>query len=136
MKNFDLSLKKASPISLFIKTAVIEILVTVLFIIIFAAVMLFSDGAVNFAAVFATAAIALGCVAASFYAAKSIGKRGLLTGFIIGIITFCIITLISMILDSGAVTINTLFKFIIIMLSSLIGGVAGVNNGQNKKYIK
>ena len=134
MKAYE-NLKEKSLISLILKSAIIETLVTAVFIFIFSAVMFLTESAYNYATVFATASIAMGSLAAAYYAAKAIGKRGFLTGVTIGGITFLIITIISLILDKGEVTSNTLFHFIIIMLSSLIGGIIGVNKGLNKKYI-
>ena len=60
---------------------------------------------------------------------------GVYIGFIIGISTFLIITIISLIINDTALSINTLFHFIIIVLSSLIGGIFGVNKDKNKKII-
>ena len=129
------NLKEKSLISLILKSAIIETLVTAVFIFIFSAVMFLTESAYNYATVFATASIAIGSLAAAYYAAKTVGKRGFLTGVATGGITFLIITIISLILDKGEVTSNTLFHFIIIMLSSLIGGIFGVNKDKNKKII-
>ena len=56
-------------------------------------------------------------------------------GSIIGGITFMLITLVSLIASKDVFTFNTLFKLIILMLMSFIGGVLGVNLKQNQKYI-
>ncbi len=119
----------------FFKALLIEVVATAAFIFLFALVMYFTEMGFEYSAVFATVSAAVGCFFGGFYAAKKIGQKGLLNGAIIGIITFAIITLISLIVDDGALTVNTLFHFIIFMLSAIIGGVIGVNKGQNKKYI-
>lgn len=127
--------KNKNKYFVYFKGFILEILVTALFIFLFAFVMYFTESGFKYAPIFATVSIALGSFAASFYTAKKIGSRGFIVGLIIGGITFLIITLVSLIVDEGAVTVNTLFHLIIIMLSSLIGGIMGVNNSRNKKYI-
>ena len=52
-----------------------------------------------------------------------------------GIVTFAVVTLVSLIVDDGGFTQNTIFHFVIIMLASLIGAILGVNKTSNKKYI-
>ena len=118
-----------------LKTFLIWALVTVIFILIFATVMYFIEGGYEYSPLFATVSAAMGTLFASMDMGKKIGQKGLMTGGIIGGITFFLITLISLILDSSALGINTLFRFVIIMLSSLIGGVVGVNRKINEKYI-
>ena len=110
-------------------------IVTAVFIVIFALVMYLSGAAFKYAPVFATLSVAIGCFAAAFFTAKRQGSRGLLIGAVIGGIAFILITLVSLIVNSGGITLNTLFHFIIIMLSSLIGGIIGVNKGNRHKYI-
>ena len=101
---------------------IIGVVVTAVFILLFALVMYLSGAAFKYAPVFATLSVAIGCFAAAFFTAKRQGSRGLLT-------------LVSLIVNSGGITLNTLFHFIIIMLSSLIGGIIGVNKGNRHKYI-
>lgn len=119
---------------LILKTALIQIVTSVVFISIFACAMYFLELDKSFSVIFATISIALSSLISSFFASKEIGNRGYVTGFIIGIATFITITLISLMIDKGSVTINTLFHFIIILLSSMIGGILGVNR-KTKKYI-
>ena len=114
---------------------VIGIVVTAVFITLFAVIMYLSGSAFKYAPVFATVSVAIGSLTAAFFTAKKLGSHGLIIGAVIGGITFILITLISLIINRGGVTVNTLFHFIIIMLSSLIGGVIGVNKGKSHKYI-
>ncbi|MGN0494561.1 MAG: TIGR04086 family membrane protein [Acutalibacteraceae bacterium] len=119
----------------YIKGMAVVILVTAVFILLFALVMYLSGGAAKYAAVFATLSAAAGSFAGAYCTAKSKGSKGWLAGAVIGGVTFVLITLISLILNRGGVTLNTLFHFIIIMLSSLIGGIVGVSKGNSHKYI-
>lgn len=114
---------------------VIGVITALVFIVLFALVMYLSGEAFKYAPVFATLSVAFGCFAAAFFTARRQANRGWLAGAIIGGITFILITLISLILNRGGVTLNTLFHFIIIMLASLIGGIVGVNKGKSHKYI-
>ena len=113
----------------------IGVFITAVFITLFAIIMYLSGAAFKYAPVFATVSVAIGSLSAAFFTAKRQGSHGLIVGALIGGITFILITLISLIINRGGVTLNTLFHFIIIMLSSLIGGVIGVNKGKSHKYI-
>lgn len=126
---------KQESLFFWLKTALIEIAVTLVFIAVFAAVMYFFELNKNMSTVFATLSVAIGSLTAAFSAAKKVGCKGYLIGLIVGGITFVLIALISFIVDDGALTFNTLFHLIIIMLSSLIGGIMGVNK-KGKSYIK
>ena len=118
-----------------LKVLIILISITAISIFLFATVLYFLEGGYQYSPLFATISLGIGCLAASFYASKKIGQRGLLIGSVIGGITFLIITLISLMASKEIFTLNTLFKLIIIMLMSFIGGVLGVNSKRNQKYI-
>lgn len=118
-----------------IKGTVIGLLVSFVFMLIFAGIMLALDTDRAYAAPFATVSIALGCFAAAYYVAKRKGNRGYLIGLIVGGAVFAVITVISLAVCKDGVTLNTLFHFVIVMLSSVAGGIAGVNKNRDKKYI-
>ena len=121
--------------SIFIKAFIIEALITAVGVIVFAVVMYFLEAGYEYSAVFATVSLAVGCFFGAFYAARKFKQKGLVNGAIIGIITFAIVLFVSLIVDKGSLTVNSLFHLIIFMLSSVIGGIIGVNKSQNKKYI-
>ena len=118
-----------------ITAALLGVIVTAVFMALFAVIMYVAQIGSEYSPVLATVALAAGTLAAAFYAARKIGKRGLLTGLITGGTAFALVTLISLIVNKGGITYNTLFHFIIIMLSALIGGVMGVNKKDIRKYI-
>lgn len=120
---------------LIIKTAILNIFVTALFIFIFSVIMYFVQAGYEYSTVLATVALGVGALVSSFYAAKKTKKRGFLIGLIVGGAVFLIVTLVSLFVDKGSVTLNTLFHFIIIMLSALIGGISGVNQSAKQKYV-
>ena len=93
------------------------------------------EGGYEFSPLFATISLGLGSLFSSMYLARKSGKKGLLIGAIVGMAVFLLMLIISFIANKSQMSVNTLFRFIIIMLSSLIGGVIGVNKGNNQKYI-
>lgn len=107
---------------------------TIAVMFVFAAILLFLNLDRAYAAPFATISVAVGSFVASRITAKKIGDRGYLVGIIIGLTVFCVITALSLILGNS-LSINTLFHFVIIVLSSMVGGILGVNAGKSKKYI-
>ncbi len=118
-----------------LKVLIIEALTTVAVMFAFALVLYFLEGGFQFSPLFATISLGLGCFLSSLYAAGKIGQKGLLIGAIIGGVTFIIVTLVGLMGSKEIFTLNTLFRFIILMLLSFIGGVLGVNSKQNQKYI-
>lgn len=120
--------------SAYLLGGILGVLVSVAAMLAFAAILLFFNLDRTYAAPFATISVAVGSFVASRITAKKIGDRGYLVGLIIGLTVFCVITALSLILGNN-LTINTLFHFVIIVLSSLVGGIMGVNADKNKKYI-
>ncbi len=120
--------------SAYIIGGILGVLSSLAAMLVFAVVLLILNIDRAYAAPFATISVAFGSFIASRSAAKKIGDKGYLTGLIIGIIVFTFITALSLILGNG-LTINTLFHFIIILLSSLAGGIMGVNSKRHKKLI-
>lgn len=127
--------KNTGKYKIIISSVLIGLTVTALLILIFSVIMFATEMNKDYAVILATASVAAGSFAAAFYAAKTVQSKGFMVGLIVGGITFLAVTLISLIIDKGALSMNTLFHFIIFMLSSLIGGIMGVNKAANKKYI-
>lgn len=132
--NNDISSKKIDYFTV-IKAFLIEVIVSFLLIVVFAVVMFLIEGGYEFSNLFATVSLAGGTLAAAFYLGKVLCSKGILIGASVGGITFLIISLLSLILDNGAVGMNLFLRFVIIMLSGLIGGIMGVNKKANQKYI-
>ena len=118
-----------------IKALLILVLTTVAAMFIFATVMYFLEGGYEFSPLFATISLGIGTLLTSFFSSKKIGQRGYLVGAVIGAAVFFIITLVGLMASKDIFTLNTLFRLIILMLSSIIGGILGVNNKENQKYI-
>lgn len=124
----------SSKWSIVIKATLLGLLGVGVSLVIFAAIMLIGADR-SFAVPFATVSLAVGSLVSSYYAAYKIGNRGYLIGLLVGGIVFAIVTAVSLIVSDKGFTLNTLFHFIVVMLASLVGGVAGVNKKSSKKYI-
>ena len=132
VKNSELF--KKENIKKFFIGVLLGIAATALLIIIASAVFLVFNISRSFAGAVATVCIAAGAFLSAFYSARKIGEKGYLTGLITGLFYFLCVTSAALAVNKGGLTSNTLFHFIIIMLSSLIGGITGVNKS-SKKYI-
>lgn len=125
---------KKYDLVLLTKTILLQILITFGFIAFFSVVMFLIELDNKFSPLFATIAVGIGAFSsANFYSSKQKSK-GYLNGIIIGIITFLIVTLIGLVVSNSGFTFNTVFHFIIIILSAVIGGILGVNK-KGKSYI-
>ena len=118
-----------------IKAAVIFLLFAVATAFIFAAGMYFLEDGYEFSPLFASLCLAFGSFAASFYCGNARGEKGLLIGLMVGGTIFIITALITLLVNSGAVSIHLLLRFIILLLASFIGAIIGVNKKANKKFI-
>lgn len=101
-------------------------------ILIFSGVMLVFKTDKAYAALFATVSVALGAYISSFYIARKNGSKGYLSGIAVGLIYFAVITVLSAVITKSHISSNTAFHFVIILLSSVIGGIMGVNKRQPK----
>ncbi len=120
---------------MFLKALLIWLLSTTVSIFLFAAVMYFLESGYEYSPLFATVSLGIGCFFASWFLGNKIAKRGIVIGILVGGVVFIIATLITLIINSGALSIHTLLRFVIFLLSSMIGAIIGVNQNTNKKYI-
>lgn len=134
MYNGFLKKEHTNKKSAYLKGGIIGILACLTMMMLFSAVLLIFNIDRKYAAVFATISVAVGSYIASRITAKKIGDKGYVVGLVIGGVIFATITLISIIIGNS-LSLNTFFHFIIITLSSLVGGITGVNKDKHKKYI-
>lgn len=118
-----------------IKTAVIFLLVALASAFVFAVGMYFLESGYEFSPLFATLCLATGSFAAALYLGNAVGERGLLIGLAVGGTVFFVTALITLLVNSGAVSVHLLLRLVILLLSSFIGAILGVNRKANKKFI-
>ncbi len=69
----------------------------------------------------------------SFINASKIKKKGYLEGIIIGLIFIILMVLIKIILFDNTFSISTFIYYLILLLTSLFGGMTGVNKKEKQK---
>ena len=126
--------KYVSKKTAFIYGGLIGLLISIGSMFVFSALILFFNMDRTYSVPFSTISVALGSFCASKITAKKIGDKGYLIGGIVGLSVFLLLLLLSVILG-GSLSFNTFYRFIIIILSSIAGGIVGVNSKKNKKYI-
>ena len=62
-------------------------------------------------------------------------SKGLLWGFISGFALFAVVTVISLFVNSGSISVNSLIRLILMTVLSATGGVFGVNQSAKRKMI-
>ncbi len=129
----DLLTQEKPKVITYAISVVVGAAVTFIFMLIFAALIVGADLPDGFVAPAASLATAFGGFASGFITSKILKSGGLVNGAITGGVLFLIVLVISLFADRGGLTLNTLFNFLIIMLSALIGGVLGV--GGKKKIL-
>lgn len=129
-KFFDDKTIKAIILGAILGTSVISLL-----LILCALLMSFDILSIDFASICSTLSLSIGAFFSGFFAAKSLKKNGMLIGAILGGILFLIFTAISLIASLTAPTLLTLLKGIIMVVSSALGGILGVNIAAKRKII-
>ena len=109
--------KKIDYISL-IKAFVIWLLSSAACIFLFAAVMYFLEGGYQYSPLFATVCLAVGCFMSSLFLGNKIGKNGILIGLAVGGTVFILATLVTLLVNSGSVSVHILLRLIIFLLAS------------------
>ncbi len=120
---------------LILKAFVIWLLLSAVSIFLFATIMYFLEGGYRYSPLFATICLAIGCFAAALYLGNKIGKNGILIGLAVGGVVFIVATLVTLLVNSGALSVHTLLRLIIFLLASMIGAIIGVNRKDSQKYI-
>ena len=126
---------KKIDVGLIIKSVLVFLISGIIAVLLFAVGMYFLEGGYNYSPLFATVSVAVGCFMSSLYLGIKFRKNGILIGIAVGGVVFIVITIISLLVNSSAVGVHTLLRLVILLLSSLIGGVFGVNRNTNPKYI-
>ncbi len=62
-------------------------------------------------------------------------SRGLVFGFVSGFVLFAVVTIISLFVNSGSISINSMVRLLLMTVLSATGGVFGVNQSAKRKMI-
>ena len=114
---------------------IVSVLSTMSALLIFSALLTFRDIPPVILPVLSGVAIALGGFLGGLFAARKAGKNGLFFGIITGAALFLILLIASLLISTGGLTVMTLIKLAISVLSSAIGGIIGVNLKNRRKII-
>ncbi|MBQ4118924.1 MAG: TIGR04086 family membrane protein [Clostridia bacterium] len=102
---------------------------------IFAVALYLLEGGYELSPLLATLSLSLGGFTSSLYLGNYKGEKGILLGGAVALVIFILTALITLLVNRGAVSIHFVLRFVIILLSSLIGAIIGVNKKANKKFI-
>ena len=119
---------KSFPIKIFIKNLVIEFLITLILLMVLSILLSstnLNENIINPSIVFISAfSILIG----AFFSSKKIGKKGILIGFLQGLIYMTILYLFSSISNGNfTLEISSLIMILISLICGIIGGILGVN---------
>ena len=134
MGKTNLNNQKAK-IKCFVFGILIGIAVMLLFLVIFSLVIMYAQLDRALSAPLASLCIAIGVIVSSYFVAFCIGEKGYLIGLVTALIYLAILSLVSAVLNGTEIGINALFRFVIVFLSGLIGGILGVGKKNKRKYI-
>ena len=130
----DLLTGKSGKIGLIIKALLLFAAVFAAAVMFFALIMYIFAAGFKYSALFATLSAASGAFAAAFYLSGKNGSRGWLTGAAVGGIVFCVLTLISLMINRGGLTVS-FGKITItsIACALILGIITNVILGRKKK---
>lgn len=124
-------LKKYLP---FVIGCAVGYLITLVLILIFAFLFLSDALTSDKAPIASIIALAVGSFVGGYITAFVKKEKGLVNGFITGLIMFLLVLSIALFNDSQF-TVYTLVKAIVMLLLSSAGGILGVNKAQRRKMI-
>ena len=114
--------------------ALIGAVITFLALLLFAAIMLIFNIDINMSSPLSSVALLIGSGAGGYISAYKNKSKGFLCGLINAGITFLLIAVIGLIL-SRDITLMSLIHLAVTVLSSLIGGILGVNKADKIKVV-
>ena len=119
---------KSFPIKIFIKNLVIEFLITLILLMVLSILLSstnLNENIINPSIVFISAfSILIG----AFFSSRKIGKKGILIGFLQGLIYMTILYLFSSTSNGNfTLEISSLIMILISLICGIIGGILGVN---------
>ncbi len=99
-----------------------------------AAVMVLSGIGNTYASPLSSVAAAVGAGIGGYFAARRNKSKGLICGALVAVIMFLVFSVIGAVLGSS-ITLMSLIRFVILLLSGVIGGILGVNKRDKRKIV-
>ena len=123
----DKSIRKQNFIRI-AKGSIIAILMTLILLFIFSIILTYTGLEENCIKPVIIVITAISILVGSSISTLKIKKNGLINGFIVGIIYFFVIYILSSVTGTGfAFNLNSIIMLISIIVSGMIGGIIGVN---------
>lgn len=133
----ETSTEKASISEMLLPSAISSVfgsVIAIISILIFAAMLSFSDISEGLIEIFGYLSIIFGGLASGIISAVKHRKNGLVVGFISGLIMFFVLFIFRAIFAGiDSFSIKTLIQLIVIIVFSMLGGVFGVNLKRKRK---
>ena len=120
------------PLLTILKAVTLGLLVTMVLLLLFSFLFCRQDLPLTLLNPLAAFSLLIGAFAAGYWASRSIGQRGMLTGASCGAALFFVL----LIQTKAQVDLTALIKLAISLLSGAIGGVTGVNRRHGSSKIK
>jgi putative membrane protein (TIGR04086 family) len=108
-------------------------LITAVAVLIVSAVALAGDLDEVYSSVLSSISMGVGGITAGFLSSRKIRSGGMLNGLFCGLILYLPVFFLSLFLSETGFSMNTVYHFLITILSAVIGGVLGVNKNKNYK---
>ena len=109
--------------------------VTLIIMLICALLLTLKDFEASVATPLSNICLSIGAFFGGFVAAYIHKSKGLIIGGVSGLLLFAIITVIALFVNLGNVSINTLIRLVFMVITSVTGGVIGVNLSAKRKMI-
>ncbi len=100
-----------------------------------ALVLTMSDFDATVATPLSNISLAIGAMVGGLVASILHKSKGLVIGAIIGFSMFIIVTIISLIISDGTITVNTPLRLVVMTLLAAVGGIIGVNRSAKRKLV-
>ncbi len=115
-----------------IKGSLLSIIVSVIFLIVFAMLLTYTSLSENTITPIVLAIVGLSILLGSYLSTKKINKKGILNGAMVGIIYMLILYIISSVIFMDfSINASSIIMIICGIIAGIIGGIVGVNT--NKK---
>ncbi len=114
--------------------SIVGIIVIALSLLLAASLCLAADVGDNMSSAISGICAGLGCFTAGFVSAKKIGSSGLINGGICGVIIYLLILFLSLFISKSGFSLVTVLHSAIAVISSLAGGIIGVNSAGKRRF--